>query len=150
MLGDNIKAARKNKCMTQEELAERLHVVRQTVSKWEKNLSVPDADLLEKLADILNVDVHVLLGVEKSKNETPSEDYLKYISQQLAKINEQEAYRMRTRKKIWTTIGITLISILVIYILWYLFGKTVDINENTEIIPKAVVGFINTSRLFCL
>ena len=149
MLGDNIKAARKNKCMTQEELAERLHVVRQTVSKWEKNLSVPDADLLEKLADILNVDVHVLLGAEKSKNETPSEDHLKYISQQLAKINEQEAYSMRTRKKIWTTIGITLISILVIYILWYLFGKTVDINKNTETIPKAVVGFINTSRLFC-
>ena len=43
MLGDNIKAARKNKCMTQGELAERLNVVRQTVSKWEKNLSVPDA-----------------------------------------------------------------------------------------------------------
>ena len=146
MLGDNIKTARKNKCMTQEELAERLNVVRQTVSKWEKNLSVPDADLLEKLADILNVDVHILLGAEKSQVETPSEDYLKYISEQLAKINEQEAYRMRTRKKIWTTIGIILISILVIYILWYIFGKTVDINEGTEIIPKGVVGFINDSH----
>ena len=146
MIGDNIKAARKNKCMTQEELAERLNVVRQTVSKWEKNLSVPDADLLEKLADILNVDVHIFLGAEKSQVETPSEDYLKYISEQLAKINEQEAYRMRTRKKIWTTIGIILISILVIYILWYIFGKTVDINEGTEIIPKGVVGFINDSH----
>ena len=143
MLGDNIKTARKNKCMTQEELAERLNVVRQTVSKWEKNLSVPDADLLEKLADILNVDVHILLGAEKPQVETPSEDYLKYISEQLAKINEQEAYRMRTRKKIWTTIGIILISILVIYILWYIFGKTVDINEGTEIIPKEVVGLID-------
>ena len=145
MLGDNIKAARKNKSMTQEELAERLNVVRQTVSKWEKNLSVPDADLLEKLADILNVDVHVLLGAEKPQSETPSEDYLKYISEQLAKINEQEAYRMRIRKKIWTTIGIVLISILVTYILWYIFGKTVDINENTEIIPKGILGFINNS-----
>ena len=146
MLGDNIKTARKNKCMTQEELAERLNVVRQTVSKWEKNLSVPDADLLEKLADILNVDVHILLGAEKPQVETPSEDYLKYISEQLAKINEQEAYIMRTRKKIWTTIGIILLSILVIYILWYIFGKTVDINEGTEIIPKGVVGFINDSH----
>lgn len=143
MLGDNIKTARKNKCMTQEELAERLNVVRQTVSKWEKNLSVPDADLLEKLADILNVDVHILLGAERPQVETPSEDYLKYISEQLAKINEQEAYRMRTRKKIWTTIGIILLSILVIYILWYIFGKTVDINEGTEIIPKEVVGLID-------
>ena len=143
MLGDNIKTARKNKCMTQEELAERLNVVRQTVSKWEKNLSVPDADLLEKLADILNVDVHILLGAEKPQVETPSEDYLKYISEQLAKINEQEAYRMRTRKKIWTTIGIILLSILVIYVLWYIFGKTVDINEGTEIISKEVVGLID-------
>ena len=143
MLGDNIKTARKNKCMTQEELAERLNVVRQTVSKWEKNLSVPDADLLEKLADILNVDVHILLGAEKPQVETPSEDYLKYISEQLAKINEQEAYRMRTRKKIWTTIVIIPLSILVIYILWYIFGKTVDINEGTEIIPKEVVGLID-------
>ena len=95
------------------------------------------------MADILNVDVHILLGAEKPQVETPSEDYLKYISEQLAKINEQEAYRMRTRKKIWTTIGIILISILVIYILWYIFGKTVDINEGTEIIPKEVVGLID-------
>lgn len=136
MLGDNIKTARKNKGMTQEELAERLNVVRQTVSKWEMNLSVPDADLLEKLADVLNVDVHVLLGVEKPKCEVPSEDYLKYISEQLAKINEHEAYRMRTFKRICAIIGLILLSILILYVLWYVFGKTVDINESTEIISK--------------
>ena len=143
MIGDNIKAARKNKCMTQEELAERLNVVRQTVSKWEKNLSVPDADLLEKLADILNIDANVLLEGEESKHEMPSEEHLNQIIEQLDKINKQEESRMKTHKKIWNIIGIALISILIIYILWYLFGKTMDINENTETIPKGVVGFIN-------
>ena len=143
MIGDNIKAARKNKCMTQEELAERLNVVRQTVSKWEKNLSVPDADLLEKLADILNIDANVLLEGEESKHEMPSEEHLNQITEQLDKINKQEESRMKTHKKIWNIIGIALISILIIYILWYLFGKTMNINENTETIPKDVVGFIN-------
>ena len=147
MLGDNIRIARKNKGMTQEELAERLNVVRQTVSKWEKNLSVPDADLLEKLANTLNVDVHVLLGCEESKCELTSEDYIKHISEQLAQINEEEAARMRAHKKIWTTIGIILISILVLYILWYIFGKTVDINENAEIIPKGIAGYIDVGRV---
>ena len=51
MLQDNIKEFRKHKGMTQEELAARLNVVRQTVSKWEKGQSVPDADLLQKLAE---------------------------------------------------------------------------------------------------
>ena len=44
MFGENLKTLRKQKGFSQEELAVRLHVVRQTVSKWEKNLSVPDAD----------------------------------------------------------------------------------------------------------
>ena len=62
MFGDNLKLIRKRKGMTQEELAIRLNVVRQTVSKWEKGLSVPDADLLIKLADVLEVKVAELLG----------------------------------------------------------------------------------------
>ena len=55
MLQDNIRNIRKDRGLTQEELAIRLNVVRQTVSKWEKGLSVPDADMLQKLADILEV-----------------------------------------------------------------------------------------------
>ena len=48
MLQENIKVFRKERGLTQEELAIRLNVVRQTVSKWEKGLSVPDAELLQK------------------------------------------------------------------------------------------------------
>ena len=53
MFGENLKTLRKKKGFSQEELATRLHVVRQTISKWEKNLSVPDADTLIRLAEIL-------------------------------------------------------------------------------------------------
>ena len=62
MFQDNLKTLRKKKGMTQEELAARLNVVRQTISKWEKGLSVPDAELLTKLAEILEVSVSQLLG----------------------------------------------------------------------------------------
>ena len=62
MIHENIKQFRKAKGMTQEELAVKLHIVRQTVSKWEKGLSVPDADVVIQLADLLGVSVHQLLG----------------------------------------------------------------------------------------
>ena len=62
MFGENLKAVRKAKGYTQEELAIKLNVVRQTVSKWEKGLSVPDADVLSKIADVLDTKVSLLLG----------------------------------------------------------------------------------------
>ena len=54
MLSDNIKRIRKSKGLSQEELAIKLNVVRQTVSKWENGLSVPDSDMLITLADELD------------------------------------------------------------------------------------------------
>lgn len=57
MFGENLKTLRKNKGITQEELAARLNIVRQTISKWEKGESVPDAEMLVKLADIFEVPV---------------------------------------------------------------------------------------------
>lgn len=67
MFGKNLKAIRKAKGYTQQELAIKLNVVRQTVSKWEKGLSVSDADILVKIADVLDTDVSVLLGKEYYK-----------------------------------------------------------------------------------
>ena len=71
MFQDNLKALRKKKGFTQEELAARLNVVRQTVSKWEKGLSVPDSELLIKLAEILEVPVSQLLGSKIETAEQP-------------------------------------------------------------------------------
>ncbi len=68
MLNENLKRLRKNKGLTQEQFALQLNVVRQTVSKWEQGLSVPDAEMLMKIADILNVSVSDLLGEEVAEN----------------------------------------------------------------------------------
>lgn len=88
MLGDNIKRYRKEKGYTQEELACVLHVVRQTLSKWENNLSVPDADVLIDISKALEVPVHRLLDLTP---EEPTVD----LAAELARVNEELAERSR-------------------------------------------------------
>ena len=82
MLTENLKTLRKAKGLSQEELAIRLNVVRQTISKWEKGLSVPDANLLIQIADIFEVSVSELLGARIEKEEE-----LNAVAEQLARIN---------------------------------------------------------------
>ena len=96
MFQDNLKALRKEKGITQEELAARLNVVRQTVSKWEKGLSVPDSDLLIKLAEILDVPVSRLLGSKIEAEAKPDA-----LAEQLSRINEQLAIKNRRAKRVW-------------------------------------------------
>jgi putative transcriptional regulator len=96
MLNENLRNLRRAKGLSQEELAIRVHVVRQTISKWEQGLSVPDSALLISLAEELDTSVSVLLG------ETIREDGLKdgdwaRLSEKLEEINLQLAKRSRTR-----------------------------------------------------
>lgn len=112
MFHENLKTMRKAKGYTQEELAIKLNVVRQTVSKWEKGLSVPDADVLCKIADVLDTDVSTLLGEEIVEETDKSA-----VAQQLAKINEQLAMKNQRSKTIWKVVCIILFVIVVFYIL---------------------------------
>ena len=107
MFGENLKAMRKAKGYTQQELAMKLNVVRQTVSKWEKGLSVPDVEILVEIADVLDTDVSVLLGKEVSDEESRDE-----VALQLAKISEQLAIKNRKSKRIWKAVGIILLVII--------------------------------------
>ena len=111
MFSENLKAYRKAKGLTQEELAIRLHVVRQTVSKWEKGLSVPDADLLLRLSEVLEVPVAQLLG-----SEVPPEAPADQVAQQLARINEQLAIKNRRARRVWQVIAGILIAIAVLFL----------------------------------
>lgn len=96
MLRENIKAFRKAKGLSQEELAVKLNVVRQTISKWEQGLSVPDADLLLALSEALETPVSTLLG---ETVVAPQADDLKAISEKLEVINLQLAQRKIRRRK---------------------------------------------------
>ena len=100
MFQENLKALRRKKGMSQEELAARLHVVRQTISKWEKGLSVPDSALLIRLAEVFEVPVSKLLGERIEAEEQPNA-----LAEQLARINEQLAIRNRRGKRIWKALA---------------------------------------------
>lgn len=119
MLSERIKTLRKKKGMSQEELALELHVVRQTISKWENALSVPDADELIYLAKVLEVSVNSLLGVEE-KESLLYEDLvneLTRVNEELARMCEQERLikqANRIRGKILFLVMVSLIFISVI------------------------------------
>ena len=116
MLNENIKAIRKLKGLSQQELAIKLNVVRQTVSKWEQGLSVPDSDMLISISEALETPVSTLLGENVIESGI---DDLKAISAKLEVINLQLAQRKTTRKRIlhWLLISLCAVIIAIFVIL---------------------------------
>ena len=123
MLGKNIKTLRKEKGYSQETLAQQLNVVRQTISKWEKGISVPDAEMLNSISELFEVPVSELLGdsIEESEKKDEKDAKLDEIAKQLAVLNDQLANqnqrRRKTVKKVFTVIGILIVSFILIVIL---------------------------------
>ena len=95
MIIENIKHFRKTRGMSQEEMAVKLNVVRQTVSKWEKGLSIPDADVLIEMANLLDVSVSQLLGIEESIHSNGN------LAEELAELNEQLARKKQKEKLLY-------------------------------------------------
>lgn len=112
MLSENIKTARKSKGLSQEELAVKLNVVRQTISKWEQGLSVPDSDMLIALSDALATPVSALLGEFAVKAEA---DDLKAIAEKLEIINLQLARQKAARRKTlrWLLIALCAVTVII-------------------------------------
>ncbi len=131
MLNENIKNLRKSKGMTQEELAARVNVVRQTVSKWEKGLSVPDAEMLQRIAEVLDTSVSQLLEAGSLPEAEQNS-----LAEQLARINEQLVIKNRRAKTIWRTVGIVLAVTLMLNILLIVLGiaayRTTEWTETTQ------------------
>ena len=121
MLKDNLKTLRKNKGLSQEELSIKLHVVRQTVSKWESGLSVPDAEMLITISEIFETPVNEILGEsieEKEKND------LKVISEKLEVINEQlSMHQKQKRKRIVNFLIIADVCLILFFILLAVLGS---------------------------
>lgn len=111
MLNENIKTIRKSKGLSQEELAIKLNVVRQTISKWEQGLSVPDSDMLISLSEALDTPVSTLLGESVTESKA---DELKVISEKLEVINLQLAQKRTARRKIFHWLFILLCAVIVI------------------------------------
>ena len=111
MLNENIKAIRKSKGLSQQELAVKLNVVRQTVSKWEQGLSVPDSDMLISISEALETPVSTLLGETVTE---PQADDLTAISEKLEIINLQLAQRKTAGRKMLQWLLISLCAVIVI------------------------------------
>ena len=129
MFSENLKTLRKQKGFSQEELASRLHVVRQIISKWEKNLSVPDADTLIRLAEILEVSVSELLG-SKIETENENGNVTNDVAKQLSRINEQLAIKNRRSRRIWKTVAIILAVIFLISIFIIMALSVPNLNNS--------------------
>lgn len=140
MLNKKLKYFRTSHKMTQETLALKLGVTRQTVSKWENGISVPDADTLAKMADIFEVSVSELLGFDEllddNKKKTDSHEDTKdkneeldeyRIAEILSVLNEQSTVKNKHRKTVIRIVKIVLIviailiSIPILYSLFWMY-----------------------------
>lgn len=137
MLNENIKAIRKSKGLSQEELAVKLNVVRQTVSKWEQGLSVPDSDMLISISEALETPVSILLGETVVEEKA---DELKTISEKLEIINLQLAKRNETRRKILNCLFISLFAatVMIFAVLTVLNSPYLNLDYNDQ--ENAVFG----------
>ncbi|EED2629609.1 helix-turn-helix transcriptional regulator [Listeria monocytogenes] len=109
MLNENIKAIRKSKGLSQEEIAIKLNVVRQTISKWEQGLSVPDSDMLISISEVLETPVSTLLGETVMVSKV---DDVKAISEKLEIINLQLAQRKTARRNLLYWLFVSLCAII--------------------------------------
>lgn len=129
MFADNLKTLRRARGLSQEELAGRLHVTRQTISKWENALSVPDAELLLRLAEELEVPVSRLLGGPVEEEPAPDQ-----VAAHLAELNRLLADRNRRSRRIWRVVAGVLIGLVVATVLLILLNATAfrSITTDTE------------------
>lgn len=141
MFCENLKTIRKSKGYTQEELAIKVNVVRQTISKWEKGLSVPDADVLSRIAEVLEVNVSELLGAEVLQDYSKNE-----VAEQLARISEQLAIKNRRSKKIWKTLGIVLLVTFILFILISAMGICIYSVDKTNSMSTVTVESVEENN----
>ena len=140
MLSENIRLIRKSKGLSQEELAMRLNVVRQTISKWEKGLSVPDSDLLVCLSETLETPVSVLLGETMAE---PEADGLQAVCEKLETINLLLAQRKEKRRKTLHWLFIALgAAVAIVFAALAVFKSPylgwADCNIETDVIRTGV------------
>ena len=156
MLHENIKLQRKAKGLSQEELATKLNVVRQTLSKWEKGLSVPDAEMLIRIAEALDTSVSELLG-ETCSSDINS-DTLRTLAAKLEVLNEQYSRRWEQKRKIWRVAFIALEILGIVYLVdrvWIagmifrtMIPPNLGANFDTQIIVSNTPNSVYTMALW--
>lgn len=136
MFQENLKILRRQRGLSQQALADRLHVVRQTISKWERGTSVPDAELLIRLAEELDTTVADLLGETISQ---PSDETA--LSWQLSQLNSILAERNRRHRRICRVVGLVLLCIILCFVLLIACNMvTFDHSDVSQVETSEVVS----------
>ena len=147
MLSENIKNLRKSKGISQEELAIKLNVVRQTISKWEKGLSVPDSEMLIKIAEELDTTVTVLLGEAITPNDT---EEIKVLAAKLELLNEQFAKRNEARRKairiVFIVLGVLALLSIAFCLIEYIYFLNTMSEMNADI--SKIGGFDAPTEIY--
>ena len=141
-IGKLIAELRKEKCMTQKELAEKLNITDRAVSKWERGICCPDISLLEDLSKILDIPIHNLISGKRNKEKITEDtitNTIKYANDSI-------------RKKIFRISNNILIGIIIIALtLLVFFNIKLQIQFNSKyktdlypyILEKCLVNFDN-------
>ena len=138
MLNENIRSLRKTRGLSQEALAAKLHIVRQTLSKWAQGLSVPDAEMLTRLAEALETTVPALLG--ETPPEPESTETIESLAEKLAALNEQYSREMTRRRRVWRIICSIVLVLALLTLAVHMIAAVYAWQTNREI--SAAVGVI--------
>ena len=128
-IGEFLKTLRKDKKLTQEELADKMNVSRRTVSRWETGSNLPDLSILVELADLYDVDMREIFNGER-KEEKVDKD-LKETMLMAADYTDEHMNKVMKRMQLMF-IGATVCGAL--YILLLCFGPEID---------TVLYGFLN-------
>lgn len=138
MLGDNLKKLRQSRGLSQEEMAGKLNVVRQTVSKWEKGLSVPDSEMLMEIARQFEIPVSTLLGETPGLEDEASD--MRIVLEKLTLINEQLARSAQAKRRALRAVCISVIAIAGMYLVLDLLINCLPVFVNN--VEASSIGII--------
>ena len=138
MLGDNLKKLRQSRGLSQEEMAGKLNVVRQTVSKWEKGLSVPDSEMLMEIARQFEIPAATLLGETPGLEDEASD--LRIVLEKLTLINEQLARSAQAKRRALRAVCISVIAVAGMYLVLDLLINCLPVFVNN--VEASSIGII--------
>ena len=132
--GKFIAKCRKDKNMTQEQLAEKMGVSINAVSKWERGLSFPDVSLYKKLCKELGINIEELINGEKDKSEEAKEKAI------ISTIKETKKIKKNSKKLLITISAVFLI--IVVALIYYNIKLKVDLVNDSDFLYDEVINFI--------
>lgn len=148
MLNENIRQMRKSKGITQEEMAIKLGVVRQTISKWEKGTSVPDSKMLIEIADYFETSVAVLLGEAISTDEQGTS--IEELSEKLSQINIELAKEKERKRKAIKALSIIGIICVIAYAIFKtaMYFHLISLTNNADVAGAIIGGADGPTAIF--